>query len=194
MNRAQKLASLVSNVFHPVLLAVAALAVIVSRFVDSTYEYWEWLLISTALLLTGPVLFVAIRMVCGQYDDIALRDRHHRIVPLILASLGALVGSFLVVSRDLDRSLILMSYVLVADLLALTIITIFWKISIHAATLTALITLLVVFRGLLFVPAFLLVPLVCWARYTLRRHTLAQLIAGSLVGIGLTSLTALIFR
>jgi len=176
------------------LLAVAALAAIVYRFADSPRDYFEWLGMSVALLLGGPALFVGLNYLLGQRDDITLRNRHHRIVPLILASLGALVGSFLVINKDLDRALVLVNYVLVADLMALTVITLFWKISIHTTTLTALITLVAMFRGPLFLLAFLVVPAVCWARYTLRRHTLAQLVAGSIVGVGLTLLTARVFH
>lgn len=171
-----------------------ALAFIVFRFVDSSLEFVTWLSVSAGLLLGGPALFVGVAYCTGQQADITLRNRHNRIAPLILASLGALVGAFLVINRQLDHSLLLISYILVADLIALTFVTIFWKISIHTTTLTALITLLIIFRGPFFALCFIILPFVCWARFQLRRHTLAQLIAGSLLGVGLTLLTAQIFR
>jgi membrane-associated phospholipid phosphatase len=47
--------------------------------------------------------------------------------------------------------------------------------------------MLTVLYGAIVLPAFLLVVLVSWSRVVLRRHTVAQVLAGSLVSIALAT-------
>jgi membrane-associated phospholipid phosphatase len=62
--------------------------------------------------------------------------------------------------------------------------TLWWKISIHASSLAGTVTFLTALYGAIVLPAFLLVS---WSRVVLRRHTVAQVVAGALVSITLTS-------
>jgi len=42
--------------------------------------------------------------------------------------------------------------------------------------------------GIIVLPTFLLLVIVSWSRVVLRRHTVAQVVVGSLVGIALTTI------
>jgi membrane-associated phospholipid phosphatase len=66
------------------------------------------------------------------------------------------------------------------------IITLWWKISMHASSLGGVATMLTVLYGAVMLPLFVLLVLVSWSRVALRRHTVPQVIAGSLAGIILT--------
>ena len=66
------------------------------------------------------------------------------------------------------------------------VITWWWKISIHAATLGGVLTMLTALYGIIVLPIFVLLLLVSWSRIVLHRHTLAQVVGGSLMGIILT--------
>ena len=83
------------------------------------------------------------------------------------------------------------SFVLAAAILMgiLSLVTLFWKISFHGAAISAAATTTMMMAGSYAWPVVLLVPLVGWARIRLKRHTLRQVIYGSLVG----ALIALIF-
>ena len=66
----------------------------------------------------------------------------------------------------------------------LGVINDFWKISIHAASIAAAAVIVALVFGPRF--ALLLLPLVIavtWLRLYLRRHTVAQVVAGLIVGI-----------
>ena len=67
------------------------------------------------------------------------------------------------------------------------VITLWWKISIHASSLAGMVTFLTALYGVIVLPAFLLVAPVSWLRVVLRRHTVAQVVAGALVSVTLTS-------
>ena len=68
----------------------------------------------------------------------------------------------------------------------LLLITFWWKISLHASTISGTVTLLTILYGLIVVPAYAIVILVCWSRIVLKRHTLAQVTTGALLSMGLT--------
>jgi membrane-associated phospholipid phosphatase len=64
----------------------------------------------------------------------------------------------------------------------LSLVTLFWKISFHGATITAAATATLLVAGSSAWPVMLLVPLVGWARVRLERHTPRQVVFGSLIG------------
>ena len=68
----------------------------------------------------------------------------------------------------------------------MTVITLYWKISIHAVgVIGPTMALSYAFWpwGLLFI---LVLPPIVWSRYVLKKHTPAQLVAGALVGFVIT--------
>jgi membrane-associated phospholipid phosphatase len=66
--------------------------------------------------------------------------------------------------------------------------TLWWKISIHASSIAGAATMLTALYGMVLLPSFLLLILVSWSRVVLRRHTVAQVVAGSLLSIALSLL------
>jgi membrane-associated phospholipid phosphatase len=81
----------------------------------------------------------------------------------------------------------------VLQLLAIFLITLKWKISGHAAAISTLSVLMVLFFGSAALTAFLLVPIVVWARLRLRRHTPLQTVAGTALGLSLLLGVTLLF-
>ncbi|MEE3478032.1 MAG: hypothetical protein VZQ26_03735, partial [Methanomethylophilus sp.] len=70
---------------------------------------------------------------------------------------------------------------------AITIITNWWKISIHACGMIGpgmAITYAFFPWGLI---VFATVPFICWSRYVLRKHTPAQMAGGIIVGFVITA-------
>jgi hypothetical protein len=63
----------------------------------------------------------------------------------------------------------------------LYIITLFWKISLHTAANTLGTLFINYIYGFSMPWLFLIIPLIIWSRYTLKKHTVSQLIAGFLV-------------
>lgn len=62
-------------------------------------------------------------------------------------------------------------------------ITLFWKISGHLSTLAIAIGMIFHWYGFSWWSLFFLLPILCWSRVILKRHTLAQTIAGSIYGL-----------
>lgn len=191
---AQVTATIISNVANPALLLLISLAVITAHYAESTEQSFRWFLISTALLMGPALLYTLSTWHKEKAIDFDMTRREDRIVPLLLVSLGAVIGGYFINSRLVGSNLLVFSNTLAAMLITLTIVTFVWKISLHAATLMALTTLLVLFRSPYFVLLYPLILPVGWARLLLKQHTLAQLIAGSLIGIIVTYMATVLFR
>ena len=73
------------------------------------------------------------------------------------------------------------------------LITLRWKISLHCAAAAILAELLLIYFGPMAAPFAMSVPLIAWSRLYLRRHTLAQTIAGASLGIAILTLTLFIY-
>ncbi len=189
------LAELISTITNPALLIIVAIGVISRHFASSPIQFWRWWAIGSFLLIGPSLLFSIYTWKKEEKIDVDLTKRQDRLIPLLFATLGAVVGSFLISSRLNSHDMLILSYVLAAMLVALTLITTVWKISLHVTTLTALITLIVVFTGdWRYAWVYLLLYPVAWARLKLKQHTKAQLVAGLLVGLGVTLAAKLIFR
>lgn len=183
-----QVAEAISLLANPIVLLVAAIAFISYRYADSTSEFVQWLIVAIGLLLLPATLYSVTTWVKERQIDLDITNREDRVVPLMLVTLGALIGGYLVttVLPTTSTALQFMSNVLVAFLLSLTIITLIWKISLHAATLSAIVTLIVLFSGNQFSWLYLALLPVIWARLALKQHTVAQLAAGVMLGVSLT--------
>ncbi|MEX1051852.1 MAG: hypothetical protein WEC83_00475 [Patescibacteria group bacterium] len=188
------LAELISTVTNPAIVFVVSLGFITYRYAETNQEFLTWTAIGTLLLVGPGIAYTLSTWRKEKRVDIDITKREDRIVPLMLASLGALFGGYLIATRLQNDNLLLMSNILVAMLVSLTIITSQWKISLHSATYAALTTLLTIFAAPYFAVLYVGLLAIGWARITLRQHTMAQVIGGSLIGVGITTAITLLFR
>ncbi|EKD76513.1 MAG: PAP2 family protein [uncultured bacterium] len=67
-----------------------------------------------------------------------------------------------------------------------TIITFYWKISVHLAANSFMIAIIMVLFGWQWWPLLLILPVVAWARVVRKKHTVAQTLAGSILPLAIT--------
>lgn len=188
------LAEAVSAISNPAIVFIASMAFISYRFADSFQELITWTAVGS-LLIVGPGLIYTVGVWHKEKKiDIDITNRSDRIVPLMLASLGALFGGYLVSTRLNNDGLQIMSNVLVAMLVTLTAITFQWKISLHAATFSALTMMVAIFASPWYLLLYVGLVVVSWSRTYLGHHTHAQVIAGTIVGAIITVVMSLLFR
>lgn len=187
-------AELISLIANPVLLLIVAATFISYRYADDSAEFFGWLAVALCLLVVPGLIYSAFIWVKERKIDIDISNREDRVVPLMLSTLGAMIAGYLLINHGVrNPELLLMNNVLVALLIALTIITTIWKVSLHTATTAALSTLLVLFGGTNFIWLFALLIPVAWSRLFLKQHTPAQLIAGTAVGVIITFVSFKVF-
>lgn len=118
--------------------------------------------------------------------DNDISNRSDRFVPLIVGIISYFIG-FLVslyMKVDIFMSILLLCYTV--NTFIVMLITIKWKISIHTTGLSGPVGALIVLTGLFGALFGLLFPILIWSRITLKKHTMAQAVAGGVQGFFLT--------
>ena len=109
-----------------------------------------------------------------------------RIVRILVARrrLMASVAAGLILLLVLGAPPLLTGYLAftLASVAVLAAITTVWKISIHCAVASGSVTILALMYGPLVLGGYVLVALLAWARVTVKDHSVAQVIAGSVLG------------
>lgn len=177
-----KLARVISFVFQPIfILAFIVVGMAFLPFVDLSGRWFFFLffLIFTVFL---PALVIWLGFRRGYISDIDFTHRKERI-PFIAITLFfwtvALFWLWFLDSPLVFLSLFVAAYII---LLIFLFITFFWKVSNHALAISIFAFLVNQFFDWRLQWIFLLVPIVAWSRWIQKKHTIAQLIVGSLLG------------
>lgn len=173
-------ALLVSFGACPPLLSIAAVWVQYSA--DPTARSPSWVGWFTLLAVGVPILLLARAVGRGDVRDWEVVQLHERVQPFLHTLGGALAATavFALGAAPVD----LMQFALAFSTLTalLLCVSFFWKISVHGATAGFAAAVLWSVTGLLPVSAGLVLAMI-WSRVHLGRHTLAQALAGTALGI-----------
>ena len=175
-------ASVLSSVACPPILAAAMMATTAS--IENTSQAWRFAVLYVSLAIASPILYLLWLMHRGVVSDLDVKIRAERWRPLLAAQLGMAIALVLFLLKGAPSLMIGLAGGMMLYTSAAFFITLYWKISMHSAAAAALTALAVVQFGPPAYPVAFGVPLMAWARIRLRRHTLAQTIAGALLGSG----------
>jgi membrane-associated phospholipid phosphatase len=137
-----------------------------------------------AAFFTGvlPTLFISYGIRHGRWEDRNVGARRARLI--VLAFIMASVATGLILLFTLGAPTLLTGYLafMLGSVAVLAVITTVWKISIHCAVASGSVAVLALTYGPVVLPAYLLVALLGWSRVSMRDHTIAQVIGGSVLG------------
>lgn len=183
-----RIARHVSNILAPATISVPMILLVAFYKASSIASALAYAGITLFFLSIGPFAYILVGVRLGKLSDVDVSKRSERVGPFIFGLLSVCLGWFVLVLVHGPTPLISTVIVTAISGLITMLITLWWKISIHAGTLGAAATILTIFYGAVMLPAFALLILVSWSRVVLRRHTVAQVIGGSLLSIVLASL------
>lgn len=174
------LAKGISAITSPAVLSFVSVYLMGIRINDA--RFWPWALAYAAFGFVLPLAYLIYLMRKGEVTDFHMKERAERIKPmafiLIVFSIASLAFYFL----DAPYVMQIFTYVGALQALVMLLITLKWKISGHGAGAAAFALLLGALFGPAAAPAFLLVPVVIWARVHTDRHDLPQTIIGAIAG------------
>ena len=172
----------VSHVISPHIVGILLTAVVSVHYSANPWETLGWLAVLVPLIIVPPLAYVLWLVHIGSLEDIYMPRRESRMRPLLVMMLWLMVCLGLMhywAAPAIVEAITMISLVMLG---ILSVVTLFWKISFHGATISAAATATVMMAGTWTWPIMLLVPLVGWSRIRLLRHTPRQVIYGSLVG------------
>lgn len=184
-----KIATLISAIFHPLILPAVAFALLTVP--DDTLSSGQKLLIIfvgtffTCILIPAYILYLKKK---GEVDSIDINRREQRMNPLIVGIISYFTG-FLILSAMPSPTLVKgLMFCYASNTLLVLVITRWWKVSVHATSISGPLVALTYQFGTAVLPFYILIPIVAASRVILRRHTVGQVTVGSLIGLGLTAL------
>ncbi len=182
------LAKTISVLFSPPLLGTLGLFLVADKI--GGRNVWLWAAVYGFACIALPIAYLISLIRDGEVSDFHIRNRLERIKPmkavLLLFSLATLI--FLAAGAPYIFQVFALVGAIQTSVMLL--VTLRWKISGHGAGVAGFAALLWGLYGTAAAPAFLIIPIVIWARVYLDRHDLAQTLAGAFVGL---SFMAMVF-
>jgi membrane-associated phospholipid phosphatase len=182
MLRSHWLASLVTHVFSPQVIAALTEVAIVWRSATSTPEALRWLGLTVLFTWLVPVVVVLIALWLRYIDDIYIARREQRLLPLSLGGVSIAVGLATLGWLGAPREIVALVWAMVVGVFVTLAITLAWKISFHAAVAAGALGILALAFGGAALLAAPVLGLIGWARVRMGAHTPAQVYAGVLIG------------
>lgn len=174
-------ARLISQLFQPPLIIGVFLLFLVFYFAPDANKGIIWASIAVGLVGLVPTVYTIIAYKLHWVKDLWLNDKADRIGPFLIAGLGMIITLLIFFKLGVPTEVLVFLMALILVLLFLLFITIFWKISVHAATIMMVVTTINILADCKFWYLFLLVPLVMWARVYRKRHSVVQVFAGAVL-------------
>jgi len=180
----QKLASLVSAVLNAPLITLLTFIPLILRYGDG--ETVKLFAVTSFFGCFLPLGMVVAMMKKGLITDFYATNRRERFIPFLATITSYVMGtvSLVVVQAPAPITALMACYIV--NGLVLLIITLRWKISIHASGVASPVTALVYLLGTRMLPLFMLFLPVAWARLELKAHDKKQITAGALLSSVLT--------
>ena len=187
----------ISNCLHPMAMCTyATLFILYFSPLAIIQPGWKLILLIEVFLYTFviPLLTIWLLFKLKLVSHWALRDRHDRKIPLLVNLIAYLICSITMWRHGfipMWGECVFFGSTIIA--LISWIVSFWWKISGHALALSGLTTVIWIYYFMFpyFVPLWLpflfliLLGLLCSIRVYLGRHTLAQVYAGTAVGVAL---------
>lgn len=125
--------------------------------------------------------------------DKDISNREDRFVPLIVGVASYLVGFIIALIVGVSNFITVLILCYTVNTFIVMLITSKWKISIHTTGLAGPVAALIMLLGPIGALFGLLYPLLIWSRFTLKKHTMAQAIAGGVFGFVMTVVEAYLY-
>jgi hypothetical protein len=184
MGNRESLAKAVTLLMNAPLLAVATFVYI--YLTDITGPSPTVLL--TAIFFSGilPVLIIFIQRRSGIVKEMMINERDERTKPFLGAISSYVMGLLALFYLEAPVAMVYLMSCYLVNSLFMMIITLRYKISIHASGVAGPATFLVYQYGVRLWPLTLVMVVVGWARLELKMHTVGQVAWGVLVTVLLT--------
>lgn len=175
-------ARILSRIGNPMVLAVPCFFAVSYKATPRWPDRIRWWILSCSLITLVPLIHIRWGVRTGRISDHDVSVREERFWPYMLQIVT--VGTTYALLRALGAPRLIVALVVSVStaMVAITGVTLYWKMSMHVASTAGTVTVLSLVCGKRAVPLIVLVPAVAWSRYMLDHHTPAQALAGAALG------------
>ena len=187
----EKLAHIISTFGNAPLISIFIFLVLDYYFLKGN-DFINVALVSMCFAVIIPSI-IAYVWIKNKNLEIDMPHKEDRLYPLLWILLSYLLGVTFLFIISAPPVITVLMFCYFSNTLVVLLISLFWKISIHAVGVAGPVAFLIYvfgYPGLIFL---LLIPLIMWSRLYLKRHTFGQVIAGSVLGFILTTAQIYLF-
>jgi len=187
-SQAEKWAKIISFVFDGSFISIPIFIIICMVVVDDVFAALRWALLCLLFGMLLPWLYIFFLYRKNKIYDIHIPEKSNRMKPLLFTLLSYAAGLVALYLLEAPLFLKVIFILTIVSTSILTIITYYWKISLHTSWITFVVITFNVLLGpwmLLLLP---LIPVIGWARVKARRHTAPQVVLGA----GISSLVCFV--
>jgi len=177
---------IISIIFHPLLFAPMAFALIFFSSLYKSSNTLEYFVISIIATSLTPMIYVYLMKKHGRTSGLDVPEREKRKNPFIVGIAAYLVALLLFWIFKAPKPALVLMWAYVFNTVVATLITHYWKISIHGIAAGGPTAALGYVLSSNFYLLLLTLPLLVYSRVSLKAHTPMQVIAGFALGFILT--------
>jgi hypothetical protein len=183
VTRINEAARWVSHIMNPYPITLALLMAVAYTSSLNLRNFAVWAFIIFLSFIALPFSYILIKNITNKTDNMRLQEptaffRGHRseIWILGIVSMGILIPSLIFLGAS--ANLFATFAALLGTSLAIAAVNRYFKASFHLAAITSVVMVVTLIWGYMVLPIIAIIPLVGWARYSLKQHTPYQLAAG----------------
>jgi membrane-associated phospholipid phosphatase len=165
----------------PILVVLALVVAWASSPTPAMAVVWGAIAAVFASVLPYALILRGVRR--GQLSDTNISLREQRIRFGVVAITSILVGLAVLAALDAPAEMVALQASIAVGVACGWVVTLWWKISVHAAIAAGAATVLVLVFGPALLVVWPLVALIAWSRVQVGDHTPAQVLAGVALGI-----------
>ncbi len=181
----QRIARLTSSLLNPFLVSFIAIVFVVLDTSKSVVDDMKWAAVALVLSVFPVFAFVVYQVRRKKLDSIFPESQGQRKKIYVVASVIAAVGCAVMWWFQAPELLAVSFTAGLAAIVIFMAINTYWKISLHAAFVSAAAMILTLVYGTKAAWVFVLLVPVAWARLELKMHTPAQVAAGAVLAAGI---------
>jgi hypothetical protein len=183
VSRRDRIAELVSKVFHPLIIVIPTLIIAMLQTGSTLPQALLWTLLAACIVNVPMALLIFSGVRSGRYTDMSVSIREQRRSIYLVGAATLIVLLVVLILGNAPQ-------VLIACLISAVIATFlgYWinrytKLSIQSAAMAGCVTVLLWTTPVVGIVLALFTPLVGWARIRLKHHTVLQILIGWMVAL-----------
>ena len=180
----RRFAEFISFIFQPTFISIPFFLVLCTTTKDLA-EYAVCASISLFFAVVFPVTEIALWARYKKTDG-DIPNREDRFYPLLMGTVSYAIGAVLLFLVHAPSVVTASMTAYAVNTVAIMLISFYWKISIHAIGSVGPTMAMIYVFGPIAALLIVILPIIMWSRYVLRRHTPAQLVCGAALGFFLT--------
>lgn len=183
----------ISGLFSPYVTAAVFIIVITYLNAKDIQQFLPWMGIAFLFAIMIPGGYILWKVERNHVRDIHLSLHSERKIPFMITAISSVVGALALLAVGAAKPVAVMMIAYAVNAITVALLTLFWKVSIHTALYSSVITVLVILLGAWYGWLYLLLIPLAWSRIYRHRHSVAQVVGGAIIAFVSTSLVFWIF-